>query len=1124
MTTLKSKIAKAGLGLLAGAVMFAGVSVSAMTSSQATALVNSLGITGASATALIAALTTETTTTAGATSCFTFTKTLSLGTTNSDVKELQKVLNSDADTKLAVAAGSTGSAGYESSKFGPATKAAVVKFQTKHNITPASGMVGNLTKAALNALCTTSSTTTTTTTTTTTGTTGTTQGTGAVTVALASDSPVNGTVLGGQALADITHYAFSGNGTLTQVTLNRTGISTSADISNVYLFNGNMRLTDGASVNTNGQIVFSGLNIPVNGTLDLSVKMDLNSANFSSVTLGTTLISYMVSGSTTATTVNVPGSLLYAAAAPSNSASSTLNAGSLGTTANISAGLTGYAVWSNQLQISGRSAYLKGLNLRDIGSAPIDAVQNLKLFVDGVQAGNASSVNSNNYAFFDLGSTPVTLTTGSHTIEVRGDIVKGSNRTFQFSLQNAADLMITDSQLGINIAAASAVTNGAGPTVTVLSGTVSVSVDPTFSAMTNVVGGATNAVVAKYKVHAYGENVKVQSLVITPAVTGTSTNQLNNVTLYFNGSQVGAQQQWTGTGTLTYQLGSSMVIPAGVDSILEVHADIQTNGNVNYSAGIVTVTLDGSSTSNNGQGISSLDSTIDVPSTNVLTSGLTIQTGTLSVGKNSSFASQTMSPNTNQSRIGSFTLQNQSSSEAVRITNFAVGLVSQTVGSTNYANLKITDTANSFTVNPVNPTSAGVGATSTNNFSVNYNLAPGATDIVDIWADLGSATSASATTYLTPTGMGVSSNVAIAATTATGQTITVATGSVGTPSVVTSNTTSAQNIAGGTTSGVANATKAEFNVTASNGTATISELKFVNTATSGAVTSVSVGSASAPMVSDIAYLTGLSLTVPNGGAGLNIDAMSSYSPVGSTGVTSGSQALLKLCYIKYTIGGTTSSVGATTTSASGTNCSTLTNLNTNTAISSGAQMTLVGSKPTVTLVQPTGVVVTPSATAVEVADVTISADSAGPISVTSFPLSITMSGVSTTTADFTTGAFTLKDASGNPITLATASSTTGVNACTSTTTCTGASTVTFASPYTISAGTSQTFRVFIPTGAGAVSTGTLPNVFINTNMNGSGNFSWTDIAGGAGSATNEAGNATSHNIYNYPTGTVSVHN
>ena len=273
------------------------------------------------------------------------------------------------------------------------------------------------------------------------------------------------------------------------------------------------------------------------------------------------------------------------------------------------------------------------------------------------------------------------------------------------------------------------------------------------------------------------------------------------------------------------------------------------------------------------------------------------------------------------------------------------------------------------------------------------------------------------------------------------------------------------------------------------------------------------------MVSDVAYLTGLSLSIPSGGAGLNVDAMSSYAPVGVSGVGSGSQALLKLCYIKYTIGGITTTLGTGTLSASGVACSSLSN---GTLYSSGAQMTLVGSKPTVTLVQPTGVVVTPSATAVEVADVTISADSAGPISVTSFPLSITMSGVSTTTADFTTGAFTLKDASGNPITLAPASGAT--NACVSTTTCTGASTVTFLSPYTISAGTSQTFRVFIPTGAGAVSTGTLPNVFINTNMNGSGNFSWTDIAGGAGSATNEAGNATSHNIYNYPTGTVSVHN
>jgi hypothetical protein len=66
---------------------------------------------------------------------------------------------------------------------------------------------------------------------------------------------------------------------------------------------------------------------------------------------------------------------------------------------------------------------------------------------------------------------------------------------------------------------------------------------------------------------------------------------MNNVTVYFNGSQVGSQQNMTGgTQALTFQLGSQMIVPAGQDSFIEVKADLQTTGNYAYSAGTATIT------------------------------------------------------------------------------------------------------------------------------------------------------------------------------------------------------------------------------------------------------------------------------------------------------------------------------------------------------------------------------------------------------------------------------------------------------------------------------------------------------------------------------------------------------
>ncbi len=79
---------------------------------------------------------------------FAFNKDLSVGMTNGDVAHLQALLNEDIATQVAVAP-NPGSAGSETSTFGPATLAAVKIFQAGHAL-PATGFVGPLTRAVLN--------------------------------------------------------------------------------------------------------------------------------------------------------------------------------------------------------------------------------------------------------------------------------------------------------------------------------------------------------------------------------------------------------------------------------------------------------------------------------------------------------------------------------------------------------------------------------------------------------------------------------------------------------------------------------------------------------------------------------------------------------------------------------------------------------------------------------------------------------------------------------------------------------------------------------------------------------------------------------------------------------------
>ena len=72
---------------------------------------------------------------------------LAPGVTDTEVIELQSYLNSH---EYIVAASGPGSPGHESSYFGPATEAALIKFQKAKGIVPASGYFGSLTRTVMN--------------------------------------------------------------------------------------------------------------------------------------------------------------------------------------------------------------------------------------------------------------------------------------------------------------------------------------------------------------------------------------------------------------------------------------------------------------------------------------------------------------------------------------------------------------------------------------------------------------------------------------------------------------------------------------------------------------------------------------------------------------------------------------------------------------------------------------------------------------------------------------------------------------------------------------------------------------------------------------------------------------
>ena len=997
---------------------------------------------------------------------YMFDTNVKMGSRGMSVMNLQKVLNMYPQTM--VAESGAGSKGMETSTFGPATKRAVNKFQALHlvelGITSPTGNVFAGTRGLLNQVCS--------------GAMGNGNGnngngngnggpvvSGPVSAMLAMSQPTGMLVASqsGGRLADIT---FSGNGTVTSLQLQRTGVSADATLVNVYLYDGNTRITDAASVVTGGFINFNASNglFTVNGSRTITVRADI-AAGTSGQSVGVKLNS-VTAGGAVSTFSNVMGNALQIGSVQT----AAVNFASIPVTAtNVDAGTQAFNVWEGVASVSTRDVNFRAATFKFVGSAPVDSLANLSLYVDGTKVAGPSMINAanNNKVTFDLGSMPYLLKTGSHTIDVRGDIVKGSNRTMTFSVENVADLMFEDTNLmGVNVSATSPTSatvltqgNSTYRTITVNKGSVTVNVDPSFVS-NKVTGGATNVPVGQFTLKGYGEDVKVNTLQVAFSL-GTITT-LNNVSLFVNGAQVGTNQNYTGTA-LNFTLGSSLIIPAGQTVTLAVKADLVSTSSAAYTVGTVAAMIGGIGSNAQGQNSNEL---VDVALSAVTGNSLTVSSGAGSFARTSGFTGVSVAPNTANVKIGSFTLQ-ANSSEDIKVNSIGVNPSVSGYAASNISNLTVRSNGSSVGTPVGNP------AVGTSTFSFSDIVVPAnGTRTFDVYADIGGASTGSTTAAMSVTYRGAVSNTTTTSS-AGGIAITSAASTLAASTLVSSSPV-AQFVVGGTTFGIAT-----FKLsTALAGTvATVRELRFTTVGTD-AIESITVGGVTSSVISGgTTTVSGLNLAISS--TGTDVPVTVKYS--GFQNSTTGGNLQASVASTSVTLGYVEG------TSGSGSVITNMTPATSNT-------MTLVASKPTVTVSSTMGGTLILGAEN-KVGEFTVSADANGKVSVVSSTVNLSVIGLS---GSATFGAFRIADGnttiSGGTATVSASSS--------------AAATVSiaFAPNYEISAGQSKTFSLY-GTISGAPAASITPYVASTQSASG---FQWKDVIGGN---TQFAGTS----IINFPT-------
>ncbi len=271
---------------------------------------------------------------------------------------------------------------------------------------------------------------------------------GALTVSLSASTPASATIPNyATGVSYVTaNFAAGAASTITEVVVKRTGAGAAGDFANVYLYEGDTRLTNGRSISSDtNTVTFSNLNLAVSSgaTRTLTVKADMSTT--AALTGKQNALSVTKVNGSDVTGVN--GNVMNVGAVDIGTA--TIDNSSTSWSVNV--GSSGAEVAKFTIAAGNNDTKLHAITLTNNGTLQNNYITNLKLSSSSVELGSTAAMNGSK-ATIVLNSDYVVPKNQTKTFTVTADLTGGRrDDNIIFYVDQKADVNLIDSVYGYGV-------------------------------------------------------------------------------------------------------------------------------------------------------------------------------------------------------------------------------------------------------------------------------------------------------------------------------------------------------------------------------------------------------------------------------------------------------------------------------------------------------------------------------------------------------------------------------------------------------------------------------------------------------------------------------------------------